>query len=209
MPRRVEGSPCWRNPALLFASHELPFININTEDRALQVISISNHLTARRFDVQEEPERYRSRSTVPWRRFPRFAGFPAMNGMSDCQVRDDMDAGSTLSDRLKAVEHNVVQGEWQLAQQESRLVKLKQQNFDISEVSSALRTMLEEQRRHQAERLRLLSLLEPQEPSHSNGVDSSLPVIRPQTPAGSKPQRLAASAHSAEAVSMVAVLPEG
>ena len=120
-----------------------------------------------------------------------------------------MNAASTFSDMLKAVERRVVEGEWQLAQQEARLVKLKQQKLDIREISSALRTMLEEQRHYQAERLRLLSLLAPQEPSHSNGVDSLLPAIRPQTPTGSKPQRLAASAHSAESVSMVAVLPEG
>lgn len=120
-----------------------------------------------------------------------------------------MNAASTVSEMLKAVERRVVEGEWQLAQQEARLVRLKQQNLDISEISSALRTMLEEQRHHQAERLRLLSLLAPQAPSNGNDVDSSLPQIHPRIPAGSKLQRLAASTHAAKAVSTVASLPEG
>ena len=112
-----------------------------------------------------------------------------------------MDGQSTISDSLKAVEREVVEGEWQLSRQEARLVKLKQHKLDISEASSALRTMLEGQRLRQAERLRLLRLLEPKERKPRDKVDSSLPVTCPQTPAGSKPQRLAASALSAEAVS--------
>ena len=76
-----------------------------------------------------------------------------------------MDGQSIISDILKTVERKVVEGEWQLSRQEARLVKLKQHNLDFSEAASALMTMLEEQRLRQAERLRLLRLLEPSNPS--------------------------------------------
>ena len=112
-----------------------------------------------------------------------------------------MDGQPVISAILKAVERKVVEGEWQLSRQEARLVMLKQRNLDMSEALSALRMMLDEQQLHQAERLRLLRLLEPKELKPRGIVDPLLPVTSPQTPAGSKPQMLVASAHSAEGVS--------
>ena len=117
--------------------------------------------------------------------------------MRECYTDDRQ----TLFDDLKAIEKAVVEGERQLAHQEALLVKLKQRNCDLSEASSAFKTMLQQQQLRQSKRLRLLSLLMPKEPRPRHEVDLLLPACSPQPQAGSKSaKRLAASAHCAEVV---------
>jgi hypothetical protein len=67
----------------------------------------------------------------------------------------------SLLDELRRVEHDVVEGEHQLAEQEALLVSLKRQNEDISKPSALLETMRDNQRGREQERQRLLSLLHP------------------------------------------------
>jgi hypothetical protein len=66
-----------------------------------------------------------------------------------------------LSDELRQVERDVVEGERQLAEQEALLVELKKKNEDTSKASADLLLMRDAQQRRQTERHRLLSLLQP------------------------------------------------
>jgi hypothetical protein len=59
------------------------------------------------------------------------------------------------------VERDVVEAERQLAEQEALLVALERQNEDMSKARTVLDMMREAQQRRQAERQRLLSLLQP------------------------------------------------
>jgi hypothetical protein len=65
-----------------------------------------------------------------------------------------------ISDELRRLEGEVVQGERQLAELEERLVELKRQKEDTDEVEAALELTRECQQRLQQDRLRLLSLLQ-------------------------------------------------
>ncbi len=67
----------------------------------------------------------------------------------------------SLMDELRRIELAVVEGERQLAEQEALLVDLKKQNRDLSQAGLALKTMRETQQRHEHDRQRLLSLLQP------------------------------------------------
>jgi hypothetical protein len=69
--------------------------------------------------------------------------------------------GDSLLDELRRVEHDVVEGERQLAEQEALLVSLKRQNEDIRKPSALLEAMRDNQRGREKERQRLLSLLHP------------------------------------------------
>jgi hypothetical protein len=66
-----------------------------------------------------------------------------------------------ILEELARVERDVVEAERQLAEQEALLVALERQNEDTSEAMTVLDTMREAQQRRQAERQRLLSLLQP------------------------------------------------
>jgi hypothetical protein len=66
-----------------------------------------------------------------------------------------------ILEELGRVERDVVEAERQLAEQEALLVALERQNEDMSKVRTALDMMREAQQRRQAERQRLLSLLQP------------------------------------------------
>ena len=67
----------------------------------------------------------------------------------------------SLIDELRTIELAVVEGERQLAEQEALLVDLKKQNRDLSQAGLALKMMRETQQRHEHDRQRLLSLLQP------------------------------------------------
>lgn len=67
----------------------------------------------------------------------------------------------SLMDELRRIELAVVEGERQLAEQEALLVDLKKQNRDLSQAGLALKMMRETQQRHEHDRQRLLSLLQP------------------------------------------------
>jgi hypothetical protein len=64
-------------------------------------------------------------------------------------------------DELRRIELAVVEGERQLAEQEALLVNLKKQDTDASQAQVALEMMRETQQRHEHDRQRLLSLLQP------------------------------------------------
>lgn len=64
-------------------------------------------------------------------------------------------------DELRRIELAVVEGERQLAEQEALLANLKKQNGDVSRTELALEMMREIQKRHEHDRQRLLSLLQP------------------------------------------------
>jgi hypothetical protein len=66
-----------------------------------------------------------------------------------------------ILDDLARIEREVVLGERQLAEQEALLVDLKHRNEDTKKASAELDLMREGQHRRQAERLRLLALLQP------------------------------------------------
>lgn len=67
----------------------------------------------------------------------------------------------SLMDELRRIELAVVEGERQLAEQEALLANLKKQNGDVSRTELALEMMREIQKRHEHDRQRLLSLLQP------------------------------------------------
>jgi hypothetical protein len=67
----------------------------------------------------------------------------------------------SILDELGRVERDVVEAERQLAEQEALLVALERQNEDTSKARAVLDMMREAQQRRQAERQRLLSLLQP------------------------------------------------
>lgn len=67
----------------------------------------------------------------------------------------------SLIDELRRIELAVVEGERQLAEQEALLANLKKQDGDVSQTELALEMMREIQRRHEHDRQRLLSLLQP------------------------------------------------
>jgi hypothetical protein len=66
-----------------------------------------------------------------------------------------------ILEELGRVERDVVEAERQLAEQEALLVALERQNEDTSKARAVLDMMREAQQRRQAERQRLLSLLQP------------------------------------------------
>ena len=66
----------------------------------------------------------------------------------------------SLIDELRRIEL-AVEGERQLAEQEALLVNLKKQDTDASQAQVALEMMRETQPRHEHDRQRLLSLLQP------------------------------------------------
>jgi hypothetical protein len=65
-----------------------------------------------------------------------------------------------LVDELRRIEHEVVEAERRLADQEAALVELRRGNGDAGKVEAQLELMREHQRERQLERLRLLSLLQ-------------------------------------------------
>ena len=66
-----------------------------------------------------------------------------------------------LQDELRRLEREVVEAERRLAEQETLLVELKRQGQDTDKAKAELEMMRDQQRRRQADRLRLLSLLQP------------------------------------------------
>jgi len=66
-----------------------------------------------------------------------------------------------LQDELRRLEREVVDAERRLAEQETLLVELKRQGQDTDKAKAELEMMRDQQRRRQADRLRLLSLLQP------------------------------------------------
>jgi len=66
-----------------------------------------------------------------------------------------------ISDELRRLEGEVVEGERQLVELETELVALKQKERNISEIKAALAFARECQHRLQQDRIRLLSLLQP------------------------------------------------
>jgi hypothetical protein len=66
-----------------------------------------------------------------------------------------------ILEELERVERDVVEAERQLAEQEALLVALERQNEDTSKARTVLDMMREAQEHRQAERQRLLSLLQP------------------------------------------------
>jgi hypothetical protein len=66
-----------------------------------------------------------------------------------------------ISDELRRVEAEVVQGERRLAEQEALTIDLKRQGLNHSQAEAELQLMREVQRQRQQERLRLLALLQP------------------------------------------------
>ena len=66
-----------------------------------------------------------------------------------------------LQDELRRLEREVVDAERRLAEQETLLVELKRQGQDTHKAKAELEMMRDQQRRRQADRLRLLSLLQP------------------------------------------------
>jgi len=66
-----------------------------------------------------------------------------------------------ILEELGRVERDVVEAERQLAEQEALLVALERQDGDTSKARTVLDMMREAQQRRQAERQRLLSLLQP------------------------------------------------
>lgn len=67
----------------------------------------------------------------------------------------------SLMDELRRIERAVVEGERQLAEHEALLANLKKQDADVSRTELALEMMREIQQRHEHDRQRLLSLLQP------------------------------------------------
>lgn len=65
-----------------------------------------------------------------------------------------------LTDELRRIEHEVVEAERGLADQEAMLIELRRCREDASKVEAQLELMREHQRQRQQERLRLLSLLQ-------------------------------------------------
>ena len=76
-------------------------------------------------------------------------------------VCDSLMHRENISDELRRLESEVVQGEQQLAELEASLVELKRQKQDTDEVEAALELTRECQQRLQQDRLRLLWLLQP------------------------------------------------
>jgi hypothetical protein len=66
-----------------------------------------------------------------------------------------------ILDELARVERDVVEAEKQLAEQEALLVALTREKEDTSRAGRVLDLMRDAQQRRQAERERLLSLLQP------------------------------------------------
>jgi hypothetical protein len=75
--------------------------------------------------------------------------------------RGDSMYKDAILEELERVERDVVEAERQLAEQEALLVALERQNEDTSKVRTVLDLVREAQQRRQAERQRLLSLLQP------------------------------------------------
>ena len=67
----------------------------------------------------------------------------------------------SLLEELRRVERDVVEGERLLAEQETLVVSLKQQNGDLGKAQAVLEVMRENQRRREQDRQRLLSMLQP------------------------------------------------
>ena len=66
-----------------------------------------------------------------------------------------------ISDELRRLEGEVVEGERQLVELETELVALKQKERNLSEIEAALALARACQHRLQQDRIRLLSLLQP------------------------------------------------
>jgi len=66
-----------------------------------------------------------------------------------------------LFDELRRVEYDVVEAERHLAEEEALLIVLRENNEDTSRACAALGSMREAQQVRQAERHRLLALLQP------------------------------------------------
>jgi hypothetical protein len=66
-----------------------------------------------------------------------------------------------IQDELRGLEREVVEAERRLAEQETLLIEMKRQGEDTSKAEAELEMMREHQRRRQADRLRLLALLQP------------------------------------------------
>jgi hypothetical protein len=66
-----------------------------------------------------------------------------------------------LFSELRRVEHDVAEGERQLAHQESLLISLKRKNQDLTEIQAVLEMLRTRQQQLQQERARILSLLQP------------------------------------------------
>ena len=67
----------------------------------------------------------------------------------------------SISDELRRLEGEVVEGERQLAELEKELVALKRTKQDASEIEAALALLHDCQHRLQQDRSRLLTLLQP------------------------------------------------
>lgn len=66
-----------------------------------------------------------------------------------------------LSDQLRQIEREVVEGERQLAEQEAHLFALKQAGGDTTTAEAQLEILRSDQRRRQQDRHRILSHLQP------------------------------------------------
>jgi hypothetical protein len=66
-----------------------------------------------------------------------------------------------ISEELRQIERDVVEGERQLAKQEALVIELKRQQLDISKAEIELERMRADQRLRDQDRQRLLSRLQP------------------------------------------------
>jgi len=66
-----------------------------------------------------------------------------------------------ISDQLRQIEREVVEGERQLAEQEARLYELKRAGEDTTAAEAQLENLRSGQRRRDQDRQRLLSQLQP------------------------------------------------
>jgi hypothetical protein len=67
---------------------------------------------------------------------------------------------TAIYDELRQIEHDVVEGERRLAEQEALVIELKRQNQETAKAEAELERMRGDQRSRDQDRQRLLSLLQ-------------------------------------------------